>query len=397
VIKLVSIIIFSVFTFLLEKSCDNTAYDSRLVKAERIIKNNPDKAYSMLTEISDSTDLAQKDYSLFKLLRTEYKVRKGKIAECDSNAINFSIQRMMEAGDLPHLSKLLILKGIIKEYCGEYEEALFLFRKSSAINKDSFYKALLREHEANTKRKLGQKFIIVDKCIDLELNYESVRNGAYFISGYTQKFHYVIVICIIITIILLSAILACEYRKKLIARIDIMDNLAQSMRYRIESLEEQLSNNQNIIKSLKDSSDQSEQQINLITSQNEHLHAIIEDSKISLSNLLSERHRDKIECLCDIVNIKKHREIKHQEWTLIYALVDIVDGSIRRELSEVSGLKQRDIEICSLSILGVKPKTLSIIYGIDSTSITRVKTNIKQLVKSSGNDGLAARINRINS
>jgi len=117
-----------------------------------------------------------------------------------------------------------------------------------------------------------------------------------------------------------------------------------------------------------------------------------------LSQLMLAKNRTDLETLHNLMNAMRVKSLSDDDWKHLYRLVSIMDRTLVKELNAVNGLDKRDVEIACLSMLGVKPQKIADIYAIDSTSITRIKTRIKQAVnENSDNDSLKIRIRKISS
>ncbi len=117
-----------------------------------------------------------------------------------------------------------------------------------------------------------------------------------------------------------------------------------------------------------------------------------------LSQIMLAKNKIDLDILRNLMNAMRVKSLSDDDWKHLYRLVSIMDRTFVKELSAVNGIDKRDVEIACLSMLGVKPQKIADIYAIDSTSITRIKTRIKQTVSENcDNDSLKIRIRKISS
>src|SRR5574344_59022 len=118
------------------------------------------------------------------------------------------------------------------------------------------------------------------------------------------------------------------------------------------------------------------------------------EKRISLVKLVKENERD-LEVMMKISNLTKSRELTEGEWQSVRRLVDIVDPSLVGELEKMDDLSMYNKELIELSVLGIKPKGIGLIYNSDATSVSRMKNRIKHKIQEGGNDSLYTRIDNL--
>ena len=87
--------------------------------------------------------------------------------------------------------------------------------------------------------------------------------------------------------------------------------------------------------------------------------------------------------------------LTQKEWQSVYRLIEVIDHSLLEELEQIDNFSNYDKEITLLSVLGVRPKTIALMYNTLATSVSREKNRIKHKIQESGNNLLYVRIDNL--
>jgi len=121
----------------------------------------------------------------------------------------------------------------------------------------------------------------------------------------------------------------------------------------------------------------------------------IKEKRVDLAKLISSEYDADLDILKTILGLKKNRVLTENEWQSIYRLIDVIDHSLLEELEKIDNLSNYDKEITALSVLGVRPKTIALMYNTLATSVSREKNRIKHKIQECGNNVLYVRIDNL--
>ena len=146
-----------------------------------------------------------------------------------------------------------------------------------------------------------------------------------------------------------------------------------------------------------DASRLTELRMQLETTQNNNLllRNQIKEKRINLAMLISSEYNADLDNLKIILGLNKNRMLTQKEWQSVYRLIEVIDHSLLEELEQIDNFSNYDKEITLLSVLGVRPKTIALMYNTLATSVSREKNRIKHKIQESGNNVLYVRIDNL--
>ena len=163
------------------------------------------------------------------------------------------------------------------------------------------------------------------------------------------------------------------------------------LKLRISEIEEKKDIDEN------DASRLTELRLQLENTQNSNLllRNQIKEKRINLAKLISSEYNADLDNLKIILGLNKNRMLTQKEWQSVYRLIDVIDHSLLEELDNIDNFSNYDKEITLLSVLGVRPKTIALMYNTLATSVSREKNRIKHKIQESGNNVLYVRIDNL--
>ena len=163
------------------------------------------------------------------------------------------------------------------------------------------------------------------------------------------------------------------------------------LKLRISEIEEKKDIDEN------DASRLTELRLQLENTQNSNLllRNQIKEKRINLAKLISSEYNADLDNLKIILGLNKNRMLTQKEWQSVYRLIDVIDHSLMEELDNIDNFSNYDKEITLLSVLGVRPKTIALMYNTLATSVSREKNRIKHKIQESGNNVLYVRIDNL--
>ncbi len=129
-------------------------YDSTLVTADSVLRQNPDSALSLLDAIDGRSLQGKSDHAYYALLLTQARYRCYITATSDS-LINTALDYYEHhSGEQEKLTRALIYKGAVMEELGQAEEAMTYYKRamSNATADDAFNQGYARLRIGNIYR-----------------------------------------------------------------------------------------------------------------------------------------------------------------------------------------------------------------------------------------------------